>query len=63
MNIGEFKDYLRELLIKDAAVDSVDYYDVPGNGAPLRDLAVRGTDGVSLYLRIVRTAPPGHQMG
>lgn len=61
MNVGEFKDYFRGLLVNSGnpAVAGVDLYDVPHNQVPLRDLAVRGTDGVTLYLNIVRTAPPG----
>lgn len=61
MNVGEFKDYFRDLLVNSGnpAVAGVDFYDVAHNEAPLRDLAVRGTDGVTLYLSIVRTAPPG----
>lgn len=61
MNVGEFKDYLRGLLVDSGnpAIAGVDFYHVAHNDVPLRDLAVRGADGVTLYLDIVRTAPPG----
>ena len=61
MTVDDFKDYFRGLLTNSgrATVAGVDLYDVPDNGHPLQDLAVRGTDGVTLYLSIVRTSPPG----
>jgi hypothetical protein len=61
MNIEDFKDYFRGLLANPSndAIADVDFYDVAGNGRPLKDLAVHGADGVTLYLSIVRTSPPG----
>jgi hypothetical protein len=61
MNITEFRDYLRALVVNSGneAVAGVEFYDVAGNELPVRDLAVRCTDGVTLYLRTVMTAPPG----
>ncbi|HEY3608431.1 MAG TPA: hypothetical protein VGL06_13065 [Pseudonocardiaceae bacterium] len=61
MTVDDFKQYFQELLTNSGhtAIAGVDVYDIPGNEGPLKDLAVRGTDGVTLYLSIVRTSPPG----
>lgn len=59
MRVERFKNYLRDRLVSAGHPDivSVDTYDVPEGGAT--DLKVTYADGVVLYLRIVRTAPPG----
>ena len=61
MTVDDFKEYFRGLLANSghAAVAGADFYDVSGNEHPIKDVAVRGTDGVTLYLSIVRTSPPG----
>jgi hypothetical protein len=59
MRSKRFQDYLLGVLKRAEHPDiaAVELYDVPGNGFPLRDIQVRGTDGVTLYLRIVHGAP------
>jgi hypothetical protein len=60
MTVEDFRDYFRTLLASSGnpAIAGVDFYDVPGERSQ-KDLTVRGTDGTTLYLSIVRTSPPG----
>jgi hypothetical protein len=54
-----FVDYLRDVLATSGHPDivGVEQYDVPEGG--VSDLKVRFADGVTIYLRVVRSAPPG----
>ncbi|HEY3607470.1 MAG TPA: hypothetical protein VGL06_08210, partial [Pseudonocardiaceae bacterium] len=49
MTVDDFKQYFQELLTNSGHTAI----------AGVKDLAVRGTDGVTLSLSIVRTSPPG----
>ena len=61
MRRDRFETYLFNLL-RDAghpALAAVEEYDVAGNDHVLRDVRVRGTDGITIDIRIARTAPAG----
>ena len=59
MRRDRFVDYLGELLGNSGHPDirRVERYDVPEGG--VTDLKVGCADGTSIYLRIVRSSPPG----
>ncbi|CAM3412911.1 hypothetical protein KIPE111705_07170 [Kibdelosporangium persicum] len=56
MRVERFKDYLREKIIGLPDVASVDTYAVDD---AITGIKVTGTDGVELYLHVVRTSPNG----
>ena len=60
MRVQRFQAYFRGLLegASDAGIAEIEEYEVPGNeGRP--NLHIRGTDGVTIDLVIVATAPTG----
>lgn len=61
MRVDRFKTYLHDLLnnAQHPGIAGAGYYDVAGNEHSLQDIRVNGTDGVTVYLRIVTTAPQG----
>ncbi|WP_253771588.1 hypothetical protein [Goodfellowiella coeruleoviolacea] len=61
MRVERFRQWLHQVLAESGhpGIEAVAGYEVPGGGHGRTDTVVRGTDGVALYLRVVRTAPPG----
>ena len=61
MNIDDFRQYFHDLLANsnEPEIAGVEYYDAQKGESSIRDIAVRGTDGLTLFLRTVRTSPPG----
>jgi hypothetical protein len=63
VKVERFKTYFADLMRADQnpGVESVETYKVAGEApdSPLRDIKITGTDGVTLYLRVVRGAADG----
>jgi hypothetical protein len=60
MKIDRFRDYFGALL-RDSGnpeVTAVETWSVPGSDQLANELKIVGADGVTLYLRMVRTAGP-----
>jgi hypothetical protein len=59
MRVEEIRDWLAGLLDGQPGIERVEDYAVPENKHELTDKVVRCTDGRSIFLRIVRSSPPG----
>jgi hypothetical protein len=59
MWVDRFKGWFAEQLTGQPGIAAVGTYSVEGNEAPVTDLRIDGEDGVSLFLRVVRTSPGG----